>query len=201
MQWKDSGGGDFEQPPVGTHVARCFKIIDIGTQRGEYQGKATVKRQCIVGWELPLELMTEGDFAGKPFAVSKFYTSSLGEKANLRKDLANWRGRDFSEQELAGFDPQNILGKPCMLSLTKNDKDRVRVTGVMALPKGSIVPDQINKTVYFSLDDFDRAVFDSLSDGIKKLIEVSPEFKELSSPQQPRKSGGTFDDMPDDIPF
>lgn len=201
MQWKDSGGGDFEQPPVGTHVARCFKIIDIGTQRGEYQGKATVKRQCIIGWELPLELMTDGDYAGKPFAVSKFYTSSLSEKANLRKDLANWRGRDFSAQELAGFDPKNILGVPCMLSLTKNDKDRVRVTGVMALPKGTNVPEQVNRTVYFSLDEFDRAVFDSLSDGIKKLIEVSPEFKELTNPQQPRKSGGTFDDMPDDIPF
>lgn len=202
MQWKDSGGGDFEQPPVGTHTARCIKVIDIGTQRGEYQGKATSKRQCIIGWELPLELMTEGEYAGKPFMVSKFYTSSLGEKANLRKDLANWRGRDFTEQELQGFDAKNILGKPCMIALTPNDKNKVRVTGVLAMPRGSQVPDQVNKTLYFSLDEFDQSVFDSLSDGIKKLIEVSPEYKELKNPQQSQQSGrGTFEEMDSDIPF
>ena len=202
MRWKDSGGGDFEQAPVGTHTARCIKIIDIGTQRGEYQGKATIKRQCIVGWELPNELMTEGEFSGKPFVVSKFYTASLNEKATLRKDLANWRGRDFTEEELAGFDSKNILGVPCMLSLTENDKGKTRVTGVMAIPRGATVPAQINKTFYFSLDEFDQETFNGLSEGIKKMIEASPEFKELQNPsRQERKGGGTFNDMDDDIPF
>ena len=35
MKWSDTGGGDFEQPPIGTHMARCVRVIDIGTQRGE----------------------------------------------------------------------------------------------------------------------------------------------------------------------
>ena len=151
MKWVDSGGGDFEQPPVGTHVSRCVKMIDIGTQRGEYQGKATSKRQCIIGWELPTELMSDGDYAGKPFIVSRFYTASLGEKANLRKDLANWRGRDFTDQELQGFESKNILDKTCLLSLTQNDKGKTRITGVMALPKGTQVPARVNPLVYFSL--------------------------------------------------
>lgn len=194
MKWSDNGGGDFEQPPVGTHSARCIKIIDIGTQRSEYQGKAIIKRQCIVGWELPTELMTEGDLAGKPFVVSKFYTASLNEKANLRKDLENWRGKAFTEQELMGFDSKNILGKPCMLSLTMNDKNKVRVTGVMALPKGLSVPNQINPSVYFSLDEFDRKVFEGLSDGYKKLIQTSPEYQQIQNPNK-------FADMPDDVPW
>lgn len=201
MKWKDTGGGDFEQPPVGTHLAICVKIIDIGTQKGEYQGKATFKRQVIIGWELPNELMTEGDYAGKPFSVSKFYTASLGEKANLRKDLANWRGRDFTEQELSGFEAKNILGKPCMLSLTLNDKQKVRVTGVMAPPKGTTVPPQANPSVYFSLepDEFNRDTFEALSDGYKKMISVSPEFQEVTAPGK-KKTGG-IEDMDDDIPF
>jgi len=200
MKWSDSGGGDFEQPPVGTTVARCVKIIDIGTQKGEYQGKATSKRQCIIGWELPNELMGEGEHAGKPFTVSKFYTASLGEKANLRKDLENWRGRAFTEQELAGFESKNILGKPCMLSLTLNDKNKVRVSGVMAVPKGMNVPEQFNPTVYFSLDDFDPAVYEGLSDGIKKMIAASPEY--VSAMQRgPRPAPGSIGDMEDDIPF
>lgn len=202
MLLKDSGGGSFEQPPIGTHVARCVKMIDIGTQKGEYQGKATFKRQIIVGWELPNELMTEGEYAGKPFTVSKFYTASLSEKANLRKDLANWRGRDFTEQELAGFDAKNIVGKPCMVSITLNEKGNARVTGVMALPKGTSVPEQINPTLYLSLDrgEFNQAVFDSLSEKMQNMIAVSPEFQELKKP------AGSFDDMQDsnldsDIPF
>lgn len=203
MKWSDSGGGDFQQPPVGTHVARCIKIIDIGTQRGEYQGKATIKRQCIIGWELPSELMTEGDYAGKPFTVSRFYTASLGEKANLRKDLANWRGRDFTKEELQGFEAKNILGKPCMLSLTTNEKGRVQVSGVMALPKAMQVPEQINQSVFFSLEwgEFNPILYDSLSDGIKKLIQVSPEYKNVTDPQNAPKKGGAFDDLEDDIPF
>lgn len=191
MQWTDSGGGDYEQPPIGTHVARCVKMIDIGTQKGEYQGKPTSKRQVIIGWELPTELMTEGEYAGKPFAVSKFYTQSLGEKANLRKDLANWRGRDFTAEELAGFDAKGILGKPCMVSLTENEKQRVRVTGIMALPKGLTVPPQANPTVYLSLerDEFDAKVYANLSDKMRAMIAESPEYKALS------KTG--FEDMAD----
>lgn len=204
MKWSDTGGGDFEQPPVGTHVARCIKIIDIGTQRGEYQGKATIRRQCIIGWELPTELMTDGDFAGKPFTVSRFYTCSLGEKANLRRDLESWRGKAFTEEELNGFEAKNILGKPCLLGLTPNDKNKVRVTGVMALPKGTEVPPQINQSVFFSLEleEFDKAVFDSLSDGYKKLITVSPEYQELMNPaKSARGAVRALADMDDEIPF
>jgi len=201
MKWTDTGGGDFEQPPVGTHVARCIKIIDIGTQKGEYQGKVTIRRQVIIGWELPNALMEDGDYAGKPFVVSKFYTASLSDKANLRKDLANWRGRDFTEEELRGFESNNILGKPCMLSLTTNEKGKVRVTGIMALPKGTPVPDQVNASVYFSLDEFNAAVFDSLSDGIKKIIALSPEYEHATKPRTGKPTGGVMDDMEDDIPF
>ena len=200
MKWKDSGGGDFEQPPVGTFTGRCIKIIDIGTQRGEYQGKATSRRQVIIGWELPTELMTEGEYAGKPFYVSKFYTASLGEKANLRKDLENWRGRAFNDQELGGFESKNILGKACMLSLTLNDKGKVRVTGIMALPKGMPVPPQINPITYFSLDEFDLETFEGISDGIKKMITASPEY-EAAMKRGKGGGAGTIDDLESDIPF
>lgn len=207
MKWQDNGG-DFEQPPVGTTAARCIQIIDLGTQRGEYQGKANVRRQNIIGWELPNNLQSDGEYAGKPFRVSRFYTASLGKKANLRKDLENWRGREFTEQELQGFDPHNILGKCCLLALTPNDKGRVRVTGVMALPKGMEVPPQVNPDLFFSLDQFDRKVFDSLSEGLRKMIEVSPEYQSnmrhilgQGGSAEGDYSGRPLDDGDDDIPF
>ena len=203
MKWSDSGGGSFEQPSVGTHVARCVRVIDIGTQTNDYQGKTNTKRQCIIAWELPTEIMQSGEKAGQPFLVGKFYTSSLNEKANLRHDLANWRGRDFTPEELKGFNPKNILDRACLLSLTENDKGRAGITGVMALPKGAQVPARVNEIVYFSLDEFDAAIFDSLSDGYKNLIMKSPEYQALSKQKAaaPRAGGAAFDDMDDDINF
>ena len=123
----DNGGTSFEQPPTGSHAARCISIIDLGTQRSTYEGEVQIKHQVIVRWELANELLTIGDFAGKPFTVSKFYTASLHEKAGLRKDLASWRGRDFTAEELKGFDMKSILGKPCMLSVGLSEKGKAKV--------------------------------------------------------------------------
>jgi len=201
MKWADNGGGDFEQPPTGTHIARCIRLIDIGTQAGEYQGKPTLQRQAVITWELPSTLMENGDAKGKPFIVSKFYTQSLGEKAALRKDLINWRGRDFTQEELAGFDAKNILGKACMLSITENEKKKAKITGLAAMPKGVPCPEQVNNSVFFSLDDFKQDIFDSLSKGIKAMIEESPEYKKLGKVDNEHFDQSFRNDEPDDIPF
>ena len=202
MKWSDAGGGSFEQAPIGTHVARCIRIIDIGTQSGEYKGKPVAHRKNMIMWELPDSLMADGDMAGKPFIVSKFYTASLSEKANLRHDLVNWRGREFTEEELKAFDPKRILGTVCLLSITANDNGKSRITAIMAAPKGTQTLSQINPSVFFSLDEFNPAVFDSLSKGVKALIEKSPEYAEIiTKAKSPAQTGPSSDDFDDDIPF
>jgi hypothetical protein len=190
----ENSGSTFKSAPAGTHVARCIRLIDIGTQHGEYQGKRTVRRQIIVMWELPNELM-DGD-EPKPFVCSKFYTASLSEKANLRKDLEAWRGRAFSNEELAGFDLKTILGKPCMLSIVEKDGGGTKVGGVMSLPKGMQVPPHTNEVWSFDIDDWNEERFSAMSDGIKKLIQGSDEFQSIR--QVP---AGSVAEMTDDIPF
>jgi hypothetical protein len=201
MKLTDTGGKEFEAAPVGNHVARCIGMIDIGTQQGEYQGKTTYARKIVIRWELPNELMEEGDFAGKPFIVSKFYTASLSEKANLRKDLVSWRGREFTADELKGFDAKNILDKPCMVNVTHNDKGKAKVAGVTPVPKGMTVPGRMNDILYFSLeaDEFNAAQFEGLSDFYKDQIKKSPEYQDLNG-TAPRKAQ-SFADMESDIPF
>lgn len=202
MKWTENSSHEYEAPPLGTHMARCIKVIDIGTQRGEYNQKVTIKRQCIVGWELPQELMQEGDNAGKPFVVSKFYTASLNEKATLRKDLENWRNKPFTTEELMGFESKNIIGKACMVTLTQNQNGKVKVSSVTSLPKGMTVPAQVNHSLYFSLspDEYDQRVFDGLSDGIKKMVMASPEYKTL---QEPHEDSGVHEEEheKEEIPF
>ncbi|HZF98294.1 MAG TPA: hypothetical protein VEY92_08640 [Pseudoxanthomonas sp.] len=195
---KDSGGGSFEQAPVGTHAARCYKLIDLGTTLQEFQGEAKKRHQVLIGWELPNELMTTGEFAGQPFTVSKFYTLSLHEKATLRGDLKNWRGRDFTDEELGGFDMKSILGKTCMVSVTHNDKGRSDVGAVMALPKGMPVPDAVNPTSYFSFAEFDQGVFDAFSEKMQALLAKSDEYKALGNKAKPSQIDEQFTD---DVPF
>ena len=67
---------------IGVHKARCVKVIDLGTQKQEYGGEISWKRQILVIWELPEELNND-----QPMTISKFYTLSLHEKSNLGKDL------------------------------------------------------------------------------------------------------------------
>ena len=171
-------GGEYKSIEPGTYPARCVRIIDLGTQHGEYEGKATVKQQVMVGWELPTELIEGGDYDGQPRLVSRFYTASLNKKSSLRKDLDSWRGKAFTEEELQGFDLVNIIGKPCMLALVANDTGKTKVSAVMALPKGMKVDPQISQSIVFDVSNWNDETFGSLSEGIQKMIKESDEYRQ-----------------------
>jgi len=113
--------GDFEKTPLGNQQGVCAFVEDIGTHVSEYLGNEIIKHQIVVCWELK-ELMTEGDYEGKPFMISNFYTLSLSEKANLRKDLESWRGKAFTPDELEGFDVEKLIGANCLLNIIEHKK-------------------------------------------------------------------------------
>lgn len=172
----EGGNGDFEIAPEGSHLARCFKVIDMGTQYSEMYEKYTPK--VMICWEFPNTKMDDG----QPFSTSKWYTVSLHEKANLTHDLEAWRGKTFTEEEKGGFDLKNLLGVPCFIGIAheeKNGKTRDVITSIMKLPEGTECPMGINESVYFTLDPFDQTIFDSLSDGLKDIIKKSTEWEEL----------------------
>lgn len=202
-KWSDSGAKEWEQPETGNQVARCIRVIELGTQKKEYQGQTSWKRQTLVVWELPDNLMTDGEHAGKPFTISQFYTASLGEKANLRRDLEGWRGKAFTQEELNGFDQRKIIGQPCMLNLIDRE-GKVRIGGVSSIPRGLQVPPQVNKSLFYDIDEHDATVWEELSDGIKKLIQQSKEWQERDAPLQPLNMRATVKselNMDDPIPF
>ena len=81
-------GGNFEPAPAGTHVAICYRVIDLGTQESVYNGEKKSARKVLISWELPNEEKADG----KPFVISATYTWSMHEKSTLRKTLEAWRG-------------------------------------------------------------------------------------------------------------
>jgi hypothetical protein len=204
----------FQIAPAGTHLARLYRIIDLGTQMREYEGKVNMLRKAKFFWELHGEdgagkplLTTEG----KPLIQSKEYTMSLGEKANLRRDLEAWRGKAFTEDELRGFNVTNVLGQFCMVNIShrvKGDMTYADLKGVSAVPtiyKKAGLPEGVNSTLLFSLDKFDEQVFESLSDSIKDTIRKSPEYRAINQPttsqQYAAATGGSVSNMDDDVPF
>ena len=112
---KDNGATSFPLLEAGSYRAICYGIVVIGTTYVPAFGKTVTK--IIFMWELPDERITV-DGEDKPRAISETYTLSLNEKANLRKMLAGWRGRDFTPEELKGFSLKKILNAPCLVSTT-----------------------------------------------------------------------------------
>lgn len=90
-------GKSFTPIPPGMHLARCYRIIDLGTQKTEWQGQIKSLPKILVQFEVHGEddngnpLKTS---EGEPMSISKRYTLSIGDKSTLRADLASWRGRD-----------------------------------------------------------------------------------------------------------
>lgn len=205
MKLTDTGGKEFEQAPIGNHVARCVKVIDLGTQKNEYEGKVSYPRQVAIAWELPNERMSDGEYEGQPFIVTKIYTASISEKATLRKHLQMWRGKEFTADELRGFDSKNVLGKACMVSVIHSEKGKAKVEGVASVPKGMEVPPQMNKAVYFSLDpaEFSFAVYSNeLSKWYQEKIALSPEFQDQRMGVKPTdRPVASLEDLDSDIPF
>ena len=174
-----NGGNDTPSYPtvsVGVHKARCVRVIDLGTQQNDYQGQISWKRQVMLIWEVP----SETDNKGEPLTISKFYTLSLNEKANLANDLVSWLGRPFTETEKKAFDISKVAGKPCSINVILNQNGKPKVSTVMPIGKNDEIAQQFHPNMVFSITDFQEKkmeVFNQLPEGIRNIILKSKELE------------------------
>ena len=190
-----SSSDKFVGVSTGVHKARCVRMIDLGTQRSEYQGEVSWKRQILVSWEVPSELSNSGE----PLLISKFYTLSLHEKSNLGKDLTAWRGRAFTELEKKQFDITALLGVPCMLNIVESRNGNTKVGSVMPLPKNDTLEPQFHENLQFSIDDFENGsneAFMALSEGIRNIILRSKELENMNTDLGDENNGADIGDVP-----
>lgn len=207
--------GDFKQVPAGLHLARCYRMVDLGTQTSEYDGVQKQQRKIMLGWELHgkdddgNELVTD---RGDPYAIFKNYTLSWNDKANLRIDLQNWRNKPFTESEMKRFDIQSILGAWCMVTVIqrpgKNGKMFSNVKGVAPVPsviKSAGLPQAVNPNQVFRIAEPDLELFQTFGKGLRAMIEDSPEWQAIqgrkAAPTPVKAPSNGFDDMEDDLPF
>lgn len=208
---KASSGGSFTPVSAGMHLARCYRLVDLGTQKSEYMGQVKMLHKVMIQFEVHGEddqgnpMLTA---KGEPLSISKNYTLSLGDKSSLRNDLKTWRGRDFTPEELKGFDLKNILGVWAMLSIIKSTgrdgKEYTNIQAVMPVPvnvKKAGLPKAHNEPMFYDLNDPDPAVFETFSDNLKAKIMASPEYQARTEGNYSTPSGAFSDDDSDPIPF
>ena len=207
----DSGGGDFKRVPPGAYIGRCFSLIDLGTQLSSGQYGEKIQHKIRIGWELFGEdedgnaLTVQVDGKDMPMTISKSYTVSLHEKSSLRKDLAAWRGKDFTDEEAQGFDVAKLLGVYCMVNVTTsetNGKTYSNVAGLTPLPGAlkNAKPAPVHDHVKFDLDAPDMALFNSFREKLQDTIKRSPEWARATDQNPaPQHHAEDFDD--EAVPF
>jgi hypothetical protein len=191
-------------------MARCYRIVDLGTQKTTFNGELKHQHKIMLQFEVHGEddkgapLVTP---KGEPMSISKNYTLSLAEKATLRIDLQTWRGVAFTPDQLRGFELKNILGHWAMLSVAKsvgnNNKEYTNIMSVNPVPqaikKGGL-PEGVNKLAMFTIMDPDMELFETFSNNLQAKIKAAPEWE--SNEKRAAKSGESgFGDLDDDLPF
>jgi hypothetical protein len=163
----------------------------------------------------------------RPFSASKKYTASLNENASLFKDLKSWRGRPFSDADLAGFELPKVLGVTAELEMIPQtvDNNKVRVEGVYKPEGGMKKTDTINEIQSFDIDVYVKEfagessaeskamcdIWETMPPWMQEMIEDSFEVKAArakgGAAQTPPATGGLADLAKDDdaehddIPF
>lgn len=196
-----SSSGSFAPIPEGTYPAVCNMLIDLGMQKNETYN--TTSRKVLIGWQIPDETI-EIDGKEEPRTISKRYTLSLGESSNLRADLAAWRGRDFTPQELQAFDLRNIVGVGCLIGIIhkeSNGKKYANISSIMALPKGMSKPQMSSEPTVFDLDTDPLEAINKLPKWIDEIICKSSTYQERSAAEAQQSGFTELTDDDGDLPF
>lgn len=182
---ENKSSGDYSPMEAGAYIARCIQLIQIGTVTEEINGEPKTLHKVKFGFEFPQEKKVFREENGEqPYVISKEYTLSMHEKASLRKDLENWRGKRFTEEEAKKFDITALLGVPCTINVIhkvgkSNGKTYAEIGSISPLMKNTICPEAINPIQVLSYDDWNQELFESLPEFLRKKIESSVEFKSL----------------------
>jgi hypothetical protein len=116
----------FTPAPEGVFPAVLVDAVDLG----EVTGKFGTKHKVRLVWQI-----TEKMKDGRPFIVSKTYTSSLHPKSGLAKDLTAWRGRAFTAEEAKSFDLDILIAKCCTLVINHSEVEGETYANIVAITK------------------------------------------------------------------
>lgn len=169
----------------GVYMALCYGLVDLGDVFSEQYNKCSPRFTIL--WELVgagTIKLEDGREINR--SISKTYGKSLGPKSNLRKDLRAWRGREFTDEELAKFDMASILGVPCQIQIvnsTSNEKTYSNIAAIMNLPKGMPKPQPTQDILKWDFDEntLDDEAWNALPNWLREQIMKSETYTYITT--------------------
>ncbi len=180
---------EYKIPDAGWQLGLCDRIVIMGPQETNWG----VKEKIWFRWSLPEHLLDDG----RPMSVSKMYTFSMFEKANLCRDIQDWTDHEFADQQEADeFDVETLLGKQANLKIKHKKGDTRTYANVHTVdtctPKE--VPDYDDPPFLYDVNDpATWGHYEKLPNWIKDKIPAPGGQKAVA------KQGDGFED--DSIPF
>ena len=183
--------GNFKLIAEDSYQAVCYAMFDIGTHKREYMGDERMAHEVVIIWEIPderIEYEKDGQKLEGPKVISKRYTWSMNEKANLRKDMETWRGKEFTELEAADFDFEKLLGQNCILQImhgTKKTGDKyAKIGSITKLLKGMEKKTAENPLSFFTfispyVDENGVNFPESMPEWVVNVIKESMEYNAI----------------------
>lgn len=110
-----NNSSNFEPCPDFTGKGVCVDVTPLRKQQSQYGERDVFK--------IVFEVDAERDDGSRFCVWSRGFTPSLNEKANLRKFLRGWYGRDLTKAEMDDFDTECLLGKPAQLVVVQEQKE------------------------------------------------------------------------------
>ena len=162
---------EYEQLEEGTYPARCIGLIDLGTQTHEKFG---TNRMIYV----PFEIIDEEREDGSPFIMGMFMTVKFSPKSTLGKTLKTWFGIEVKQGDDYHFEEFDNAAAMVTVQNKANEEgeEKSKIITVARVPKKMKVGEAQNEFVEFSLDDFNKSVFNELPEWLQDRIKESEEW-------------------------
>lgn len=188
----------FTPHPEGQFVAQCVDAIDLGERVKDYTG-----RPKYLAHECALVFRTgEVNEEGKPIDVARELTVSMGEKANLRKLLESWRGKQYTAEEAdAGVPVDKLVGQHALLTIEHKVSGKGRTYANIVAAVG--VPKQMRDKVPDYTQDYERDPYWTKKK--EEYAKMAAAFRGDTNGKRPKQAEdfGDLDDADgdDDLPF
>jgi hypothetical protein len=187
---------NFTPHSEGQHLALCVDTIDMGEKVEQYQGQPPkIVQKCVLMFRTG-----ERNAEGHIVDIGKEFTVSMGDKANLRKALEQWRGKKYTEAEAKdGVPLHKLCGQWALITVEHKVSGGGNTYGNINAIVG--VPKQMMKDLP-TFEAYERPAYYA-----ERKVEYAAEVAKMR-PTQHQQRPEDFEDFPgalndedDDLPF
>lgn len=127
----------FKPHPEGQFLAQCVDTIDLGERPESFTGKPTkLAHKCAIVFRTG----ERNEETGEYIDVAREFTVSMGDLANLRKFLEQWRGKPYTPEQIEeGVPLHKLTGNHALVTVAHKvsgqNRTYANITACVGVPK------------------------------------------------------------------